>query len=192
MLMQRRTFFYLSCWLVNVVAQGPYPDGSFIFPPNLADDKDQSGFPTWTIGTLIYIQWNTSYERSNLFYSQFYDDDTAQLLAANTDKKEFAWTIRPSPIYTNLSMPFHFRVVNPRGTQKYQAGGGFWSSGVLDSSSDPKATAILHLYRPPPPRPRRIQPSQLVPHRLPPCRPIPQMSTQQLHLDFPGEPLPEP
>ena len=69
-------FFYYH--FVN--AQGPYPDGSFIYPPNL-DDGD-TNYPYFKVGSQITLQWNTTYNHSNVYFSQFGNDGQSQQISS--------------------------------------------------------------------------------------------------------------
>ncbi|KAF2658926.1 hypothetical protein K491DRAFT_676073 [Lophiostoma macrostomum CBS 122681] len=133
----------VCCFILDGIAhaQGPYPDGSFSFPPDLEDQSDQSTFLHWTEGTVVTIEWTSTYQHDNLYYAQFGDDQNSQALTVNTDANQFQWTVKDASIWPNRSIPFHFHVVNAEGSSQDQADGGFWSAGFFIPAADSSSTS---------------------------------------------------
>lgn len=73
--------FTFTILLTTSLAQDQYPDGNFIFPKN-GNEKDWNSFLRVQEGTQMTITWNTTYKRSNLFYSNFGNDGQSQPLAS--------------------------------------------------------------------------------------------------------------
>ncbi|KAH7033988.1 hypothetical protein B0J12DRAFT_703801 [Macrophomina phaseolina] len=130
-------YIALLFFLATVTAQDNsvtyYHDGNFTYPNKFG--------MIYAAGSSITITWETIYNRSNLFYSQYDDDANSVSIAANTDETSWTWTV--STTKTNLSLPFHFRIVNAEGDSDAQYYGGFWSPGfyIHDSSKSAAAAA---------------------------------------------------
>lgn len=138
-------------------AQGPtqiYPDGNFTYPDR---------FPlSFYEGSEIVITWTTVYKRSNLFVAQYENDGDSVPIASmlcsganrydhisianllpldNIQDTSRPWVVKTA--YTNLTLPFHFRIVSSEGSDADQASGGFWSPGfyILRAATSSSTTS---------------------------------------------------
>lgn len=72
------------------------------------------------------------------------------------DKNKFDWEVRTPSVYPNLSIPFHFRVVNPEDMEEEQKAGGIWScDGFFMTIGQALEQTTTEMADTPPPTPNK-------------------------------------
>lgn len=70
--------------ILNLIVLSGFVKGEFLYPPDLDDPNDQSKFIWWREGTVVTVEWNSTYKKNNLYYSPF--DDNANSAALSGER----------------------------------------------------------------------------------------------------------